>query len=180
ADENNFAQAVVYAVDNGVLVVQEALGALNHTELADQALDYAYRHGVAIIASAADEAAQHHNWPSNSSHVIVVNSVNQYDLAATPSNPSYLQLNGCTNFSTHVTLAIPSSSCSSNATGLGAGFAGLVYSAALNATDSNALDPHPSCHTVSGASCIVTPNEVRQLMASGAIDSVGQSDDVNF
>ena len=84
ADENNFAQAVVYAVDNGVLVVQEALGTLNHTELADQAIDYAYRHGVAIIASAADEAAQHHNWPSNSSHVIVVNSVNQYDLAATP------------------------------------------------------------------------------------------------
>ena len=33
ADVNNFAQAVTYAVDNGVLVVQEALGALNMSHL---------------------------------------------------------------------------------------------------------------------------------------------------
>jgi hypothetical protein len=179
ADENNFAQAVIYAVDNNILVVQEALGTLNSTNLAQKAIDYAYNHGVAVIASAADEAAQHHNWPSNSSHVIVVNSVDQYQIQYTPS-PSYLQFNGCTNFSSHVTLAIPSSSCSSNATGLGAGYAGLIYSAALNARDAGALSPHPNCQRVNGQPCILSANEVRQLMASGGVNGVKEVDDVSF
>jgi uncharacterized repeat protein (TIGR01451 family) len=179
ADSNNFAQAVIYAVDNDVLVVQEALGTLNASNLARRAIEYAYDHGTAVIASAADEAAQHHNWPSTFSHTIVVNSVNQPNTEFTPY-PSYLQFNGCTNFSTHVTLAIPSSTCSSNATGLGSGEAGLVYSAALNAHDDGDLDPNPNCHRVNGDPCILTPNEVRQIMASGTIDSTSLSDDVNF
>ncbi|MDQ6915183.1 MAG: S8 family serine peptidase, partial [Actinomycetota bacterium] len=137
ADVNRFAQATLYAVDNNVLVVQEALGTLNKSKLAGDAVEYAYRHGVAIVASAADEAAQHHNWPSNYPHTIVVNSVNKYETLwfpsdTPPANRSYLQFNGCTNFGSHVTVAIPSSSCSSNATGVGAGMAGLIYSAALN------------------------------------------------
>ena len=57
-------QAVIYATDNDVQVVQEALGTLNNSSLAREAVDYAYRHGVTVIASAADEAAQHNNWPS--------------------------------------------------------------------------------------------------------------------
>ena len=39
----------------------------------------------------------------------------------TQAPPSYLQLNGCTNFGPKVTVSVSSSSCSSNATGLGAG-----------------------------------------------------------
>jgi hypothetical protein len=180
ADVNNFGQAVTYAVDNDVLVVQEALGTLNMSHLGREAVNYAYRHGVAVIASAADEAAQHHNWPSNYAHTIVVNSVNQYHSVFTPVPQSYLQFNGCTNFSTHVTLAIPSSSCSSNATGVGAGLAGLVYSAALNARDHGRLQPAPNCERVNGDPCILTANEVRQIMATGTIDGVEQADDVNF
>ncbi len=173
ADVNNFAQAAIYASDNGVSVIQEALGTLNNSHLARVAIDYAYRHGVAVIASAADEAAQHHNWPSNYPHTIVVNSVDKYDQTFTPLNPSYLQFNGCTNFSTKVTLAIPSSSCSSNATGVGAGFAGLIYSAALNARDAGKLANAPGCKRTNGDPCVLTANEVRQLFVSGV-------DDVNF
>ena len=124
ADVNRFAQAVIYAVDNNVLVIQEALGTLNNSALARQAVDYAYDHGVAVMASAADEAAQHHNWPSTLPHTIVTNSVDKYDSTFTPTQKSYLEFNGCTNFSSKVTLSIPSSSCSSNAVGLAAGFAG--------------------------------------------------------
>ncbi len=181
ADVNRFAAAVLYATDNGVSVVQEALGTLNNSSLARQAVDYAYRHGVTVIASAADEAAQHNNWPSSLPHVILVNSVRDEDLAA-PAN-SYLAINGCTNFNSKITLAIPSSSCSSNATGLGAGMAGLVYSAALNALDNGALSGYPddsACELTNGDPCPITPNEVRQIMASGTIDGTLQADDVNF
>jgi hypothetical protein len=215
ADVNNFAQATIYATDNNVLVIQEALGTLNHSTLGQRAIDYAYNHGVAVIASAADEAAQHHNWPSNYAHTIVVNSVVKYGTVdipnpndpngpplstqpINPDRPSYLQFNGCTNFSTHLTLAIPSSSCSSNATGAGAGMAGIVYSAAMNANEAGRLSRDPSCTRTNGEHCVISANEVRQLMASGnitpenpdanvptgpadaAIREPGLADDINF
>src|SRR3954451_13537070 len=130
------------------------------SKLGRDAVEYAYDHGVAVIASAADEAAQHHNWPSSYPHTIVVNSVVKYDdFSATKS---YVEFNGCTNFSTHVTVAIPSSSCSSNATGVGAGLAGLIYSEARN------------------VGMTLTVNHVRQLMASGTVDGKTLSDDVSF
>src|SRR3712207_45443 len=92
ADVNRFAQAVLYAVDNDVLVVQEALGALNKSRLGRRAVDRAWAHGVTVIASAADEAAQHDNWPSSYPHVVLVNSVTHTD-----GTPSYLGFDGCTN-----------------------------------------------------------------------------------
>jgi len=155
ADESDFAQAVLYAVDNDVSVIQEALGTLNHSSLGRDAVEYAYRHDVAVIASAADEAAQHHNWPSNEPHTIVVNSVTKYDEKLTAEPRSYLQFNGCTNFSSKIAVAIPSVSCSSDATGRASGMAGLIYSAGLD-------------HGVH-----LSANEVRQLMT-------GTADDVNF
>ena len=87
ADSNRFAQAAIYAADNGVDVIQEALGTLNNSSLSRAAVEYAYEHGVTVIASAADEAAQHHNWPSSLPHVILVNSIEKYDLALTPGEP---------------------------------------------------------------------------------------------
>src|SRR5213078_5147891 len=99
---------------------------------------------------------------------IVVNSINQYDsergVPLEPANPSYTFFNGCTNFSTKVTLAIPSSSCSSNATGNAAGFAGLIYSTAMNAIDDGKLGPNPACRRVDGRPCALTANEVKQLL----------------
>ncbi len=180
ADVNRFAQAVIYATDNDVLVVQEALGTLNNSTLARQSVKYAYDHGVAVIASAADEAAQHNNWPSSLPGVILVNSVTQYDEALTPLSRSYLQFTGCTNFNPKVTVAIPSVSCSSDATGRGSGMAGLIYSAALNAVEGNKLDPHPACTRTNGDPCPITANEVRQLMATGKVGDQTQVDDVDF
>jgi hypothetical protein len=121
-----------------------------------------------VIASAADEAAEHNNQPSSLPDTIVVNSVNKYS-TETDAPPSYLQLNGCTNFGPKVTLSVPSSSCSSNATGLGAGVAGLIYSAAINAIAEGKLRPASDCRRVDGTPCPITANEVRQLMASGNI-----------
>src|SRR4051812_5561294 len=155
ADVNRFAQAVLYATDNGVSVVQEALGTLNNSTLARNAIDYAYDHGVTVAASAADEAAQHHNLPGVLPHVILVNSVTAYDQVFSPQPRSYLQFNGCTNFMAKVTVSVPSVKCSSAATGRSAGTVGLIYSAARNAGEH------------------ITPDEVRQLFQ-------GTADDVNF
>src|SRR5207244_669230 len=42
ADANDFAKGVVYAADNGVNVIQEALGTIDQTAFSRAAIDYAY------------------------------------------------------------------------------------------------------------------------------------------
>ncbi|HEX4187611.1 MAG TPA: hypothetical protein VHY83_06925 [Solirubrobacteraceae bacterium] len=184
ADANRFAEATIYATDRGVSVVQEALGTYNDPVFARQAIDYAYGHGVSVIASAADEAAEHHNQPGALPHTIVVNAVqgpaSLGGVPVTNKPPSYLQIDGCTNFGTRVDLSVPATSCSSEATGKSAGIAGLIYGAALNAcaaplyghcasTGSPKLTAAKDCTLADGGVCPITANEVRQLMASGDI-----------
>ncbi|MEA2645532.1 MAG: hypothetical protein QOE92_615, partial [Chloroflexota bacterium] len=189
ADANDFAQAVMYATDNNVSIIQEALGTLNMSDLTQAAIDYAYRNGVAIIASAADEEAAHHNQPgSTENHTIVLNSnvksevndqlydgINTIEDAAglprltPPVQPynSYTLLNGCTNYGGHTILAVPSGSCSSEATGKGAGYAGLIISEACNLAIT--VDHHTGC--TRGVD--ISPNELKQVMTSTA-------DDINY
>jgi hypothetical protein len=184
ANGERFAQATLYATDRGVDVVQEALGTVSSPVLAREAIDYAYNHGVAVIASAADEAAEHHNQPGALPHTIVVNAVEGpasiEGVPITNQPPSYLQLDGCTNFGTRIDLSVPATSCSSEATGKSAGVAGLVYSAALNACGASLYGGCTSgsgakmaaakdCTRVDGSPCAITADEVRQLMASGNI-----------
>ncbi len=75
ADSNDFAQAVVYATDNGAKVVQEALGTINMSGFAQQALDYAWSKGTVIVASMADENSRHHNVPATSNHTMPVHAI---------------------------------------------------------------------------------------------------------
>jgi len=174
AEINNFAQAVLFAVDSGALVIQEALGTLNNSAFAQAAVDYAYRNGVTVIASAADEQSNHHNYPANYNHTVEVNSVTRFlsagDLVQTPR--SYLYLNGCTNYGGHIALTVSSSSCSSEAVGRSSGMAGLVYATALNEIDQGRLQPYRAASEQSRA-LPLSANEVKQLLTAAA-------DDINF
>ncbi len=195
ADANRFAEATIYATDRGVDIVQEPLGTVNDPVFTREAIDYAYNHGVTVMASAADEAAEHHNQPSAMPHMIVVNSVRGPDNVAgsggvginTSTPPSWLQLNGCTNFGTRVDLSVTSNSCSSEATGKSSGVVGLIYSAALNACGATLygqcasgtptkLKPSTNCTRVDGTACVITPDEVLQLLASGNISGTAVND----
>ncbi|HMC71146.1 MAG TPA: S8 family serine peptidase, partial [Mycobacteriales bacterium] len=189
AEANRFAEAVLYGTDRGANIVQEALGTYNDPVLAREAIDYAYYHGVTVIASAADEAAEHHNQPGAFPHTIVVNAVrgpetilhpegSEHPSINTAQPPSWLQLDGCTNFGTRVDLSVEGNSCSSEATGKSSGVTGLIYSAALNAcgaglygscSPSAKLKPAGDCTRVNGEPCVITPDEVQQLLASGNI-----------
>ncbi|MBA3653066.1 MAG: hypothetical protein H0W70_02610, partial [Actinobacteria bacterium] len=166
ADVNHFAEAVTYAVDNGVSVVQEALGTVNHTAFAQDAVDYAYRNGVLVVASAADESAGHHNWPAALGHTMVVNSLTHFaeeSGAALETPKTYLAFNGCTNFGAYIWVAVASNSCSSDATGQSSGVAGLVYSAARNAVDKHLMKSDASGQPLSA-------EEAKQLFRLGALD----------
>ena len=163
ADVNDFAQAVLYATDNGVQVVQEALGTLNNSAISQAAVDYAYRKGTVVIASAADESAGHHNQPGWVNHTVVMNSVTGTPIPG--PGKTYLEMNGCTNYGGHTTVAVESGSCSSEATGLEAGYAGLIYSTARNEVKLNHMAPYDAANGID-----ISPNEVKQIIEATADD----------
>ncbi|MGH7815385.1 MAG: S8 family serine peptidase [Candidatus Binataceae bacterium] len=170
ADSDLFAEGAIFAVDSGAQVIQEALGAINDTTFAKDAINYAYDNNVPVIASAADEESFHHNVPAANRHTIVVNSVDKYaDELGTAMVPnSYLYLNGCTNYGGNIAVSISSSSCSSEATGKGSGIAGLIISAAMNQVNRGLLTPRSI--GPAGAMHPLSANEVRQLMTMTADD----------
>lgn len=131
-DTNDFGQGVVFATDSGASVIQEALGAVNNTAFSHDAIDYAYDNNVVVIASAADELSFHHNFPGTGNHTVYVHAI-QYDGASPSQSTTFLNFNNCTNYGMQLVLSTPGTGCSSEATGITAGHAGLLYSAALKA-----------------------------------------------
>ncbi|MBI1886257.1 MAG: VCBS repeat-containing protein [Chloroflexi bacterium] len=123
-------QGIVYAVDNGVSIASEAIGAVNSDAFSQQVMDYAWENGVLIILSAADEDSFHHNQPAALNHGLWVKSIIPDVLDdRLEQTKTFLNHAFCTNYGGHNHLAVPTTSCSSGATGNSAGVAGLVYSA---------------------------------------------------
>lgn len=170
ADGGRFAAGVLYALDEGADVVQEALGALNNPRQAQQAIDAAYDRGVVVVASMADEASSHPNLSSSLEHTMTVNSVTEKknDLIGPGTVEGYLALNGCTNYGGRTFVSVPSSACSSEATGQSAGMVGLVEAYARE----TGLDPHPSLAGLGGrqAGDVLSADEVMQLVRASADD----------
>jgi len=146
-----YSQAILYAVDSGAKVLMIEIGGMSANDLTRDALEYAWEKGVTVIASAADEASMHANLPSALHHSIVVHPITYSGGDESDSN-SFLVFNNCSNFGGRPTLTISNDGCSSEATGIGAGLAGLVQSAALH----NSLE--------------LTSNEVYQLFIQAADD----------
>ena len=163
--DQEFSRAVVYAVDQGVDVISEALGTVNASASGQAAVDYAYRNGIPLIASAADEESRHHNFPAAYEHVIWVNSVRNGDGTFLNANLNGFELlNGCTNFGGKAWVAIPSAACSSEATSRAGGLTALLVSHAKNQIDRGLFEPYPGLGTPFSA------EEVRQLLRESARD----------
>lgn len=136
ADVNQFAQAVVYATDNGVKVVQEALGTINNSRYTQAALDYAYAHGVTVVASMADENSRHHNMPAAQNHTLPTHAISPGPSDDATSASTFTAFALCSNFGAQnfMSTAAPDG-CSSGATGRLSGMSGLLYSAGLRFLD---------------------------------------------
>ena len=180
AESNDFARGVLFAVDSGASVLQEALGTLDVTTTAAQAIAYANSRGVPVIASAADEEAEHHNEPGDLPGTIVVNSVTHSpsesgggQTVSLYQPPSYLYLNGCTNYGANIGVSVESASCSSEATGKTGGVTGLIESEARNLLASGRLKAYPGLQSVDGMPVALSSTEVRELIEMSA-------DDVDF
>ena len=144
-DANDFAMGVIFAVDSGAHVVQEALGSINNTPLSREAIDYAYANHVAVVASAADELSFHHNFPGTNNHTLYVHAI-VFDSNKPETSTTFLNFNNCTNYGGQLILSTPGTGCSSEATGISAGHVGLMYAAEMQAE----LDPPMTSEEVRG------------------------------
>jgi Subtilase family len=170
AEGGRFAAGVTFALDSGADVVQEALGALTNPAVTQQAIDAAYKRGVVVVASMADEASKHPNLPGALEHTMAVNSVTEKNDPVTDANSGYLALNGCTNFGGHTFVSVESGSCSSEATGQMSGMVGLLES---EARDAHIRPPNALRWYRNGAANVLSANEAMQIVRSTA-------DDVDF
>ena len=98
---------------------------------------------------------------------MAVNSVTEkkIDLLGDVPVEGYLALNGCTNFGGRTFVAVPSGSCSSEATGQSAGMVALLESYARE----QGLTAHPSLPGAPGTN-VLTANEVMQIVRTSADD----------
>ncbi len=172
ADGGRFAAGVLFALDNGADVIQEALGAISNPVQAQQAIDAAYRRGVPIVASMADEASKHPNLPGALEHTMAVNSVtekknNLFGGNAPPTG--YLALNGCTNFGGRTFVSVPSGACSSEATGQAAGMVGLLESYARE-VGLTAPAGSPTAAPGTAGTNALSADETMQLVRAAADD----------
>ncbi len=161
-DVQGFAKAAVYAADNGVSVIQCALGTVNQSNFSRAAIDYAYSKHVTVVTSSADENSRHHNMPAAASHTVVVHAIHPDNNE--PSQAStYLNFHPCSNFGGEKQLSASGEGCASEATGRTSGTAGMIYSMALK---SGITD--------------LTAEEVRQLLIESAdLINVPESYDPN-
>jgi hypothetical protein len=175
-DSDEFAMGVLFAVDSGASVIQEALGAYSNSAFARAAIDYAYKKDVVIVGAAGDEDSYHLNFPSSNQHMVQVNSIRP-DNDDWHKATTFLNFNNCTNYGSQVVVSVPSYACSSEATGRTAGMAGLLQSLAL----ARGIPPHSAPRTTTTAAPAqprLSAEEVKQLLIAGSDDLVLTNVDV--
>ncbi|HEX8065841.1 MAG TPA: FG-GAP-like repeat-containing protein [Thermoleophilaceae bacterium] len=179
-DTNYFSQGVTYAADNGIEVVEGAIGGLYNSKYGQAAFDYAYRKGTFLAIVSSDINSANHNIPTvYDESLFVAGTVADVEGLGTegwpqeaidffapfgitlPSNlpvQTFFRNSGLTQYGGHAHIVMPAVS-GSIATGQASGAAGLIYSMGRKKN----LDPP------------IAPNEVKQLLTQTAEDVVPEN-----
>ena len=173
-DTNQFALGVGYAADNGIRVVEAALGGLTNTSFARAMMRDAYARGVFMAVVSSDLNTANHNFPTTYDEAMMVAGtvadvqglgssdaeVGGFlgDLGIPTSAPiaTWFRNSGTTQYGGHGHIVMPAVTGSA-ATGQAAGAAGLVASYGLE----RGYD--------------LAPNEIKQLITTTAEDVVPEN-----
>ena len=99
ATYSNIAEAIQYAADHGVRVINISLGGSAPSLMLQSAVDYAWNKGALIFASAMNNGASDPYYPAACNHVMAVSATDSYDHLASFSN-----------YGTWVTISAPGAS----------------------------------------------------------------------
>jgi len=73
-------EAILYATDNGAQVINMSLGAVSYSRGEEAAVNYAWEHGVLLVAAAGNNNNDAVHYPAAHDHVLAVSSVTASDL----------------------------------------------------------------------------------------------------
>ena len=174
ADMNNFGQAVVYAADNDIEVVEGAIGGLFNSRFAQRAFRYAYDKGVLLAIVSSDLNTANHNIPTVYEESMQVQGT-VADVQGLGDDPpevggffgrlgiptgapvqTWFRNSGTTQYGGHAHIVMPGVT-GSQATGQASGAAGLLASYALQRGTE------------------LEPNEIKQLLTLTAQDVVEEN-----
>ncbi|HUW12075.1 MAG TPA: S8 family peptidase [Anaerolineae bacterium] len=148
-------EAIIYATDNGARVINMSLGAVSYSRGEEAAVNYAWEHGVLLVAAAGNNDNDAMHYPAQHDNVLAVSAV-----TASDSRSSF------STYGDFVDLSAPGSSIISSRVGNGYGL--------MNGTSMAA--PH-----VAGLAALIfsrnpslTNGEVRQILESTA-DDLGEA-----
>lgn len=139
----NVASAITYAADHGAKVINISLAFNGSTSTLQNAVNYAWNHGVVIVAAAANASTNTPYYPAALPNVIAVSAVDQSDNLASFSN-----------YGSWITVSAPGVSVYTTANGGGylygsgtsvsspivAGLAALVFSENPNLTNTQVVN----------------------------------------
>jgi hypothetical protein len=112
ADSTDLADAIYYAVDHGVGVINMSLGSeATCPTIVQEAVTFAHTHGVVLVAAAGNDGTNVQNFPASCYYVLGV-------AATTPDDGRA----GFSNYGTHVAVAAPGSDIYSTVLGGGCGY----------------------------------------------------------
>ncbi len=174
-DMNNFGQAVGYAGDNGIQVVEGAVGGLFNSRFAQQAFHYAYKKGTFLTIVSSDLNTGDHNIPTFYDESMQVQGtvsdvqglaggppaevgsfLGGIGLDANAPVGTWFRNSGTTQYGGHAHIAMPAVT-GSQATGQASGAAGLLASYGLQ------------------KGITLAPNEIKQLLTLTAQDVVPEN-----
>jgi thermitase len=153
-------RAIIYATDNGADVINMSLGASSYSRGEQMAVDYAWSHNVVVVAAAGNTGQETYHYPAAHANVIAV--------AATSATDSLCGFSTRGNF---VDVAAPGCSVWSSVPG-GYGWKQGTSMAAPHVAGLAAL--------ILSLNPILTPEEVRALIESGADDLGAPGWDTSF
>ena len=85
-DDDDIASAIIYAVNNGVKVINMSFGDSKFSNLLKDVIDYAAGSGVVLVGSSGNSSSDLPHYPSSFSDVISVGATDSSDFAASFSN----------------------------------------------------------------------------------------------
>src|SRR4051794_26291105 len=157
--------AILYATDLGATTVSSVVVSYAYSSVNQKAIDYAYRHGVALSLDSNDFDSMDHTDGMLFNHVIPGNSLtnDQNWIAGQDSLTTWFRArSSVTSYGTHNVFSGYGTS-TSGATPFMASMLAMVQSAGLNARDAGIL---PSA---------LTPDEVKQVMMNAAAPVIPQT-----
>lgn len=84
--EDNLANAIVHAVDQGANILSLSWGGYGESTLIHEAVEYAYDHGALVIAAAGNDANECKHYPAAYEEVVAVTATNESDNPASFTN----------------------------------------------------------------------------------------------